>query len=195
MNENNNGMSRRDFLSRLGMLGAFALAFPASLRAEIRQQQLSESSPVWLSESQWMTIAQVQDVLFPADADTPGARDIRAVYYLHQVLDTPGNEDKDFIFRGVTWLNDLSRERHQHDFVDLDYALKEQLIQTISQSRAGRNWLSSLLTYIIQALVTDPVYGGNPQGVGWKWLQHQPGFPTPNKQQTWVQLQQRRYKA
>jgi gluconate 2-dehydrogenase gamma chain len=36
-----------------------------------------------------------------------------------------------------------------------------------------------LLDYIMEALLTDPVYGGNPNSIGWQWLKHQPGFPRP----------------
>ena len=43
----------------------------------------------------------------------------------------------------------------------------------------GENWLSTLLLYIFEALLTDPVYGGNPNGIGWKWLGHNPGLPRP----------------
>jgi gluconate 2-dehydrogenase gamma chain len=39
--------------------------------------------------------------------------------------------------------------------------------------------LSLLLYYIFEALLSDPVYGGNPGGIGWQWLEHQPGFPRP----------------
>jgi len=36
-----------------------------------------------------------------------------------------------------------------------------------------------VLGYIFEALLVDPVYGGNPNGIGWKWLEHQPGLPRP----------------
>ena len=50
------------------------------------------------------------------------------------------------------------------------------------------NWLSLLLTYLLEALLADPVYGGNPGGIGWQWLAHQPGFPTPPADKTWYKL-------
>ena len=31
----------------------------------------------------------------------------------------------------------------------------------------------------------DPVYGGNPEMIGWKWLEHQPGFPAPIEGKTY----------
>jgi len=32
------------------------------------------------------------------------------------------------------------------------------------------------------------VYGGNPDGIGWKWLEHQPGYPTPPADKSWYKL-------
>jgi gluconate 2-dehydrogenase gamma chain len=43
----------------------------------------------------------------------------------------------------------------------------------------GKQWISTILRYILEALLTDPIYGGNPNAIGWKWLDHQPGFPRP----------------
>ena len=28
-------------------------------------------------------------------------------------------------------------------------------------------------------MLTPPSYGGNPNGIGWQWLEHQAGFPLP----------------
>ncbi len=75
---------------------------------------------------------------------------------------------------------------------------REALLRRIEQSRAGGNWLSLLLTYLLEALLADPVYGGNPDAIGWRWLEHQPGFPTPPADRTWYRLAARarsRYKA
>ena len=32
----------------------------------------------------------------------------------------------------------------------------------------------------MEALLTDPAYGGNPDGIGWRWLGHTPGYPRPS---------------
>ena len=57
------------------------------------------------------------------------------------------------------------RSRATCDFV-LQYPLR---------AKYGMPTLSSL----------DPVYGGNPDGIGWKWLMHPPGFPRPPKGKTY----------
>jgi len=65
---------------------------------------------------------------------------------------------------------------------------REDVLRQIEQSQAGRNWLSLLLTYLPEALLADPVYGGNPDGIGWTWLEHQPGYPTPPADKSWYRL-------
>lgn len=188
----------------MGLLGSLALTYPAAALAELRESkaQLSKTSqrstglaPEWAGEPAWQTIAQVQEVLFPAAEDVPGASDIGADVYLHRAIENPNadGEDKDFIMRGVGWLNDLTQQRFNKTFLQLTNAQQQEIIEQIVKSKAGRNWVSTLLSYILEALLTDPVYGGNKNGVGWKWLQHQPGYPSPTADKTWDRLLQRRY--
>ncbi|MEE8342688.1 MAG: gluconate 2-dehydrogenase subunit 3 family protein, partial [Gammaproteobacteria bacterium] len=73
-------------------------------------------------------------------------------------------------------------------FTALNEQERETVLREIEQSRAGRNWLSTLLTYLLEALLADPVYGGNPNGIGWQWLEHQPGYPLPPKDKAWHRI-------
>ena len=59
---------------------------------------------------------------------------------------------------------------------------KEELIRTISKEPAIKFWLSKHLTLIFEALLCDPIYGGNPDEIGWSWLRHNPGEPRPTKE-------------
>ena len=186
---------------RLGMLASLASAYPASSLAELRKsnekQVVAGSQAEWADEAVWQTIAQVQEILFPAGEDIPGAGDLGAVVYLHRALENPGAdaEDKDFIFRGVGWLDDLTQQNHNKTFRQLSVTQQQKTIEQIVKSTAGRNWVSMLLSYILEALLADPVYGGNKNATGWKWLQHQAGYPLPPADKTWYRLQQRRYKS
>ncbi|MDP2833594.1 MAG: gluconate 2-dehydrogenase subunit 3 family protein [Pseudomonadota bacterium] len=129
----------------------------------------------------WPVLAAAQDHLFPSEPGAPGAREIRALAYLQGVLADPrgDREEQRFILKGVDWLEDLSRQRHKVSFVDLDPVRREQVLREVAGSGKGENWISTLLLYLCEALLTDPVYGGNPDGIGWAWLEHQPGFPRP----------------
>ncbi len=191
---NYTGISRREFMTRLGMLGTIAISYPAMALAERRESNLQNSLPAWLEDPVWKTIAQVQETLFPAAEDIPGAGDIGAVIYLHKAIENPhaDGEDKDFIFRGTGWLDELAQQRYTKNYIQLTETEQEKIIEETVQTRPGRNWVSILLTYILEALLCEPVYGGNPDGIGWSWLEHQPGFPTPGIDKTWDRLLQRR---
>jgi len=138
------------------------------------QQQLSQIEP-------WHTLAAAQQQLFPDDGDGPDARSINATSYLKFVVEAPDTDplDRDFILGGVDWLNRLAISRFTGIFASCESKQQQKLLQEISQSQAGERWMSFLMTYIMEALLSDPVYGGNPNGIGWKWLQHTPGFPHP----------------
>lgn len=190
MNERDKGISRREFITRLTVLGSLAASYPALALERLRSNVTSANEQDWLDQDPWQTIAAVQQHLFPAGEESPGAGDFRAIVYLHNSIENPAadGEDKTFIVNGAGWLNDLSRDRYQRSFTSLDEPERETVLRKIEQSKAGRNWLSLLLTYLLEALLADPVYGGNPGGIGWQWLEHQPGYPTPPEDKSWFKL-------
>lgn len=161
-------LTRRRFL--LASAGGLAALFaPLGVGAGVR------------AGNPWPLLAAVQDHLFPAEIDAPGAREIHALAYLQGVLGDPrgDREEQRFILKGAEWLEDLSRQRHQAAFVDLDPLRREQVLREVAGTPKGENWVSTLLLYLCEALLSDPAYGGNPDGIGWAWLAHQPGFPRP----------------
>ncbi|MGD2075060.1 MAG: gluconate 2-dehydrogenase subunit 3 family protein [Gammaproteobacteria bacterium] len=191
------GISRRIFLHRLALLAGLATVYPATALAERRADTAGPEGEAWLDRDPWKTLAAVQEHLLPATDAVPGAGDIGAAAYLRRAIENPDAdaEDKTFLMQGVGWLNELTRERHGRPFAALPEETREAALRDIEKSRAGRNWLSLLLTYLLEALLADPVYGGNPNGIGWQWLEHQPGFPTPPLDKTWHRLASRRQVA
>jgi len=141
----------------------------------------------------WPLLAAVQAHLFPSEIDAPGADEIHALAYLQGVLGDPlGDRDEQrFILKGVGWLADLSRQRHKMSFIKLDPARREQVLREVVSTPEGENWVSTLLFYLCEALLADPIYGGNPNGIGWAWLAHQPGFPRPSPAQRYGVLHER----
>ena len=190
MHQRQQGISRRAFLNRIALLASLAASFPAATLAQRRDAATVAGHPAWRDQEPWQTLAAVQEHLFPAGPDVPGASDFGAIVYLHNTLENPAADadDREFIFNGVGWLNDLLREQDRQPFTALDEPQREAVLRDIEQSRAGRNWLSLLLTYLLEALLADPVYGGNRDRIGWEWLQHQPGYPTPPPDKTWYRL-------
>jgi len=129
----------------------------------------------------WPTLGAVLAHLLPSEPDSPGASEINALDYLRFVVGDSriDREERDFLLQGNRWLDDLAVERQGRSFVALDFDGKEQLMRQIAASAAGENWISTLLSYLLEALLTAPAYGGNSDQVGWRWLQYVPGFPLP----------------
>ena len=169
---------RRGFLKAASIIPA-ALLLTACDAADSPSTKNTEA-PI-LQQAPWDTFRAVQNHLFPKDADSPGANDINATAYLKSVLELPGTDDADkkFIRDGVNWTNDLSQQMFEQYFAQLSENKKEQVLQRIAKSSAGESWLSLLLLYIFEALIADPIYGGNTDKIGWQWLEHIPGFPLP----------------
>lgn len=138
----------------------------------------------------WQLLDIVQQHLFPSEPGIPGAREINALAYLRFVVGDPkvDQEQRDFILQGAIWLQELALQNHTQAFVELAPEQREQLLQQTARSRAGENWLSTLVLYVLEALLSAPAYGGNPDGIGWRWLQHTPGFPLPDTTHTYPNL-------
>jgi gluconate 2-dehydrogenase gamma chain len=182
-----NPISRRRFIQGMSALSA-GMLLPVSARAKT-----PAGNTAIPQQAPWPTIAAVQEQLFPGEADSPGASDIHATAYLKALLEDTAHipDERDFILNGPNWLNDLATKDYKKTFAQLDMTQREQLLQRIAQTNAGENWLSLLLMYIFEALLSSPVYGGNPDGIGWRWLQHNPGFPQPTSNNTYKKLLQR----
>lgn len=179
-------LTRRCFLLHLAG-GSVAALFPWSATAAT-----NTTSVVNLS-ARWQVLEAVQQHMFPSERNAPGAREIGALAYLQFVVgDTSLDaEERDFILQGALWLEDMAQQLTHSSFLALSAEQREQVLRQIERSEAGKNWLSLLLLYLIEALLADPIYGGNPQGIGWQWLNHIPGFPTPPANKRSRELQQR----
>lgn len=176
-------LTRREFIR---LLTIAASAYPLISLASIRQQRSYNDS----IQEPWKTIAAVQEHLFPAEENSPGASDINALAYLKNMMGTQAfdKEQSVLIHNGVGWLNELTKQHHSKMFFELDTDSKEKVLRRIESSSAGSRWISTLLTYLIEALLSDPVYGGNPNGIGWDWLNHKPGFPLPTEDKKYYKL-------
>jgi len=179
-----NPVSRRHFIQGISAISA-GMLLPVSTMA--KPQSRNVATP---QQAPWPIIAAVQEHLFPSEADSPGASDINAASYLKRLLDDTDydQDERNFILNGPNWLNELAKTEYEKPFTQLDTTQGEQLLQRIAQSEAGENWLSLLLLYIFEALLSSPIYGGNPDGIGWRWLEHNPGFPQPTSNNTYKKL-------
>ncbi len=137
-----------------------------------------------LSKIQWVTLDAVQRYLFPSEVHAPGAAEINAASYLYFVLSDPyiDPDARALIPAGLIAFEQRVQQDFRRPFVGLDVAERETALRAYEKTPQGREWITNILGYIFEALLTDPVYGGNPKGNGWQWLGHRPGFPQPPRE-------------
>ncbi len=181
-------MDRRSFLARSlqGLvLGAGSLSALEALARDLQQSAALDDDVVGVSAAQWKVLAAVQEHLLPsepASADhplRPGARDVHALGYLKLVLRDPklDLEEVRLLREGVAALEGRCRKAFQKTFPELPSAEKESLLREFEKTPQGERWLGEMLDFLLEALLGDPSRGGNPDGLGWKWLGITPGFP------------------
>lgn len=177
-------LSRRNVLKSAAGATAIA-AMPKTLFAA----QSGSLNDV-VKKDPWQTLDAVLNQLLPASETGPSAQEIRATLYLYNVVNEQPTEQAeiDFIYKGVGWLNDFSQSQLKKAFVDVSFDEKEQLLKAIIKSTAGENWLNNLLGYVFEAMLSPPSYGGNPDGIGWRWLDHKAGFPLPEKGKRYFEI-------
>lgn len=143
-----------------------------------------------LKTDPWLTLDAVLAHMLPESPTGPSAKEIQVTQYLYNVVFQQPTEEAEieFIYKGVGWLNGFSNSQLQQNFIGLTFDEKENILRAISKSTAGENWLSNLVGYIFEAMLSPPSYGGNPNGIGWQWLEHQAGFPLPQAGQRYYEL-------
>lgn len=148
-----------------------------------------------LKTDPWLTLNAVLNHLLPESSSNTSLNDIsakkiQATQYLMNVVELQPTESAEieFIFKGVGWLNGYTQSQKKQNFMALNTEDKEVMLKAISRSGAGQNWLNNLIGYIYEAMLSPPIYGGNPSGIGWKWLEHQPGYPLPKSGDRFYEL-------
>jgi AraC-like DNA-binding protein len=70
--------------------------------------------------------------------------------------------DLDFLIKGASMF-------HQNfpDFSHKDTESKNKILETATESDFLEKWLSKLIYYTIEAMFSDPIYGGNTHELGW----------------------------
>ena len=124
-------------------------------------------------------IATVQEILFPKGLQAPSALEFGATSYLASVSTHSSfwADDLKFLAYGATLLMEYENNFFSINTKDRDVALRN----FVSDSPKGESWVSLILFYTLEALLSDPIYGGNQEKLGWTWLNHNTGNPQPQK--------------
>lgn len=128
-------------------------------------------------------LAAVLDRLMPSGGpEAPGARDVNAIGYLDALFTTDEISDnvQALILWGLDRLKRRAAEAHQTvELQRLAPAELDALIGTMEADRDGIRWMRATLEFVLECFFGDPVHGGNPNQIGWKWIRHRPGTPRP----------------
>lgn len=179
--ENNWNLSRKQFIQSLLLLGA-ASQIPLFTSCETKDaipEINFDCSP--LSKDQTKVLQHIQMILFPQEGNGPSALEVHADQYLIWVLNDSllDKRENDYIIDRLDQFILLAKEEYNKDFLELTQLQKEDFIELVNQEDWGGRWLSRLMTLIFEAMLLDPIYGGNPDGIAWQWLNHDPGYPRP----------------
>jgi hypothetical protein len=125
------------------------------------------------------TITILQSDLFPKAQKLQ----IKTARYMHIVLNHSriSEEDKQFIKNGVKWLNEEAIQMHKKSYVKLSSNERQEVLNAVAKTEWGENFLYNIMSYLFEAMLGDPIYGGNNKEAGWKWLAFTGGEPRPKK--------------
>lgn len=155
-------MKRREFIVATSLIGISSV-----LNSKETKQEDTLS---------WIVIDNVFDILFPKTTTMPSAKEFNATSYLqinskHKTFD---KDDINYILQGAIDFNDSFPK-----FLQSNLEEKNRIIEITNNSEYGESWLTKLIYYGMEAMLSDPIYGGNIDEKVWKSLNHHTGKPQP----------------
>ncbi len=159
--------ARRAFLKAAGLIAGGALAaWPFSkiaLAAEhAHEQQKTRASLAHITASQALTLGAMADQIYPPD-DTPGARELGAVYFMDFAAGSFMSEAWPMIEAGTVDLNERAGLAFGKSFHDLDFAAQTGLLEEIESSP----FFGMVHFLTLMGCFSLPSYGGNIDQGGW----------------------------
>lgn len=142
------GVDRREMLRRMmaGGVGSALTPWVASLAeaAEERAAHLHASAPAAAPAADWMPkamnahqnemVIQLTELIIP-QTDTPGAKAALVNRFVDEVLDDADARDKKEFFRGLTWVDERSRDLFGADFLGASPEQQNALLTIMSSGR------------------------------------------------------------
>ena len=169
---------RRAFLKAALIAGAASqITWFTSCSAEL------EKGNEFLSSEQSTILKSILGILWPDDGNGPSIEDLNTFGYFIWLLsnELSSDEDKDFIIEGLDWCDEKSVEIYNDHYYELSDETKEVLVAQLIELDYGTTWMNIMIDYILESLILDPIYGGNKDESGWKWLDHESGLPRPTE--------------
>ncbi|UKN03071.1 gluconate 2-dehydrogenase subunit 3 family protein [Paracrocinitomix mangrovi] len=171
--------NRRSFLRAALVAGAATqLAWFTSC------SKVLEDSNEYLSAEESTILKSILNTIWPDDGNGPGIDELNTFGYVLWVFSDQYTEqsDKDYLIEGLNWADEQALHIYEQHFYDLSSDQQEILIYQFLEMDWGKNWMYVMQTYVLESLILDPIYGGNKDESGWKWLDHVTGLPRPTEE-------------
>lgn len=125
------------------------------------------------------TIKVLQNDLFPKAKELG----IKTSAYISIILhhSRVSKEDKAFIKNGVKWLNEEAVKMYNTTYAKLLASQRQKVLKAIVKTEWGDGFMYNMNSYLFEAMLGDPIYGGNNKEAGWKWLEFVGGQPRPKE--------------
>ena len=179
--------SRRVFLSRMVQAGII-------LNLPLLDACVPKSDIPLISVTNEQILKDVLYFLWPEVGGGPSVSELKIYeYFLWFFSDLKVDpEEKEYLFKGMDWIDESSKEDFNVNYEKLKKDQKDMLLNKISVTDWGESWLSKVINIIIEAIFSNPIYGSNPYGIGYKWFEHNPGFPQPDNSNKYQELLKRK---
>lgn len=170
---------------KLAFLGGIALSSPWIVSCDHHENNTAPNldSKGLLTSEEMNLLFALQNVLVPNGGNGPSAADVNAHQYFIWMLSDPlyPQDDKDYFIGRLNEFNDLFKEQQQQSFHQSSETIQQEFITAQLATSWVESFVSRMITVIFEAMLLDPIYGGNTNEIGWEWLEHLPGFPQPNE--------------
>jgi gluconate 2-dehydrogenase gamma chain len=174
---------------RRGLLTGGVAAGLAALTVEQASAQDAAAKPAgydgfaFFNPREAETIEAVTERIWPHTGTGPGAKAAGAVFYIDRALDGAYAEHKPTYRRAVRGLNAVSLAEHRKPFVDLSAEQQDAVLTRLERNELvgfrggeGRRVFDLMRTHTMEGVLSDPIYGGNRDFVGWRVV----GYPGPH---------------
>src|SRR5262249_43275303 len=173
---NNDCLTRRQMLQRLGGIIGLAAVLPLPARSLARAQGLSAvtNAPVSLTSAEAETLRAIIARIIPADENEPGAREARSDRYIDRALARALKNQRSTCAAGLASVDAYAQSSKKWVFAKLYTSDQDRILAEIQSDRAtgfaaggSGQFFNLVRTHTIQGTFSDPFYGGNENFIGW----------------------------
>ncbi len=184
-------ISRREFVSGLGSLGAVWIAAAMACRGGAPEEAAKSGTPEPASVSpvpdppppppqlahftpdQAAEIEAITARIIPTD-ETPGAREAGVVYFIDKSLTTFAKDQQKLFADGLSRLGRDVARKHKGEtkFSALSPEQQDAMLRSMQKTR----FFGAVRFATLAGMFTLPKYGGNRGYAGWKLVGHDPVF-------------------